>query len=81
MRLRVTNAKTKRGRYYAAGEIIEDPSSTEQSYGRLYKWEVVPDAPVNLRSLRKAELVEIAGSRGLDVVGFTMAEILEALEA
>ena len=81
MRLRVTNAKTKRGRYYAAGEIIEDPSSTEQSYGRLYKWEVVPDAPVNLRSLSKPELVEIADSRGLDVSGLRKAEVVEALEA
>lgn len=82
MAIRVTNAKTKHGRYYAAGEIIEHPTSREESYRRLYGWEIVDDpAPSSLAGMRKPELIQLAEDGGLDVSGLTKSEIIEALEA
>lgn len=81
MRIRVTKAITKYGRHYAAGEIIEAPSPMEDSLRRTYKWEILPDSNPVLGSLKKADLVEVAVERGLDVDGLTKAEILEVLEA
>ena len=41
MALRVTKPVTKYGHYYKTGTIIEAPTGTELSYGRLYEWETV----------------------------------------
>ena len=41
MALKVTRAVTKYGHYYKAGTIIQDPSSTELSLGRVWGWETV----------------------------------------
>lgn len=79
MRIRVTRPITHYGRYYAAGEVIDDPSSTDQSLCRIYSWEILADSEPAITSLRKADLVEIAESRGLDVEGLTKAEILGVL--
>jgi len=79
MAIRVTTPVTKYGRYYAAGEIIDTPTSVEQSMARLYQWETVSDSkPVS--GLRKPELVELAQDGGFDVSGLTKAEIIELLE-
>ena len=82
MRIRVTKAVTKYGRYYAAGDIIDDPSPLEAgSLRRLYGWEILADSEPDLGSLRKPVLVQLAEDRGLDVDGLTKAEIVEVLEA
>lgn len=81
MAIRVTKPVTKYGRVYRQGEIIDDPSSTERSLARLFAWETVPDSPPSLRSLRKADLVQLAEDRELDVEGLSKAEIVEVLEA
>jgi len=79
MTYRVTTPVTKYGRYYAAGEVIDTPTSVERSLARLFKWETVSDSkPVS--GLRKPELVQIAEDDGLDVSGLTKAEIIELLE-
>ena len=83
MAIRVTNPITKHGRYYAAGEIIEQPTQSEHSYRRLYGWELVDDSktePQPQKKLGKPQLVELARERGFDVVGLTKAEIVELLE-
>ena len=80
MALRVTKAVTQYGRYYAAGDIVENPSSTERSLGRLFKWETVSDPVASLQGMSKPELVQTAEGRGLDVTGLTKAEIRELLE-
>jgi len=79
MGLRVTKPVTKHGRYYPKGEVIDDPSSTEQSLGRMFGWEQVKDSAPSLGGLKKSELVQIAEDRGLDVSGLTKAELLETL--
>ena len=77
---RVTNAVTKHGRVYAAGEIIDNPTPREDSMGRLFKWETVSDPAPSLAGLRKPQLVQLAAERGLDVEGLTKNELIEALE-
>ena len=90
MAIRVTTPITKYGRYYAAGTIIDDPTSVEQSLARLNKWETVSD-PVDahneavaylyaLDGMRKPQLVELARDGGFDVAGLTKAEIVKLLE-
>ena len=79
MRLRVTNAVTKNGRYYAAGETLDTPTATEQSLGRLFKWEKLADSAPSLAGKRKPELVQIAEGRGLDVDGLTKPELVDLL--
>ena len=76
MGLRVTNAVTRQGHYYAVGEIIDNPTSMEVSEGRLRKWETVSESLVGKR---KPELVQIAEARGLDVDGLTKPELIELL--
>ena len=81
MTLRVTLPITKYGRYYAEGEIIDDPSSVELSLARMLGWEQgVSPEPAPLRGLRKPELVEVAERRGLDPSGLTKTELLALLE-
>ena len=41
MALKVTKPITKYGRYYTAGEVLDSPSSLEQSLGRLLGWKTV----------------------------------------
>jgi hypothetical protein len=79
MAVRVTKAVTKNGRVYAVGDVIDTPTSVEQSLARLFKWETVSDStPVS--GLRKPELVQLAEDGGLDVAGLTKAEIVQLLE-
>ena len=82
MAIRVTNPKTKHGRYYAMGEVIEQPTSREHSMRRIYGWELVDDSvpqrPVG--KLGKPQLVELAHTRGFDTVGLTKAEIVQLLD-
>ena len=80
MGLRVTTPITKHGRVYAAGETIDNPTSREQSMGRLLKWETVVDSAPDLSGLRKPQLIQLAIERGLDAEGLTKAELVEALE-
>ena len=80
MALRVTYPVTKFGRYYAAGEIIDNPTSVERSYGRLLKWETVSDPVPPISGLRKPQLVQLAADCGLDVAGLTKSEIVQLLE-
>ena len=76
MAIRVTNAKTCHGRYYAAGEIIDSPTSWELSAARLYGWETVVDLS---SKLNKSDLLRLAGDRGLEVEGLTKKELYELL--
>ena len=78
MAIRVTNAKTCHGRYYAAGEIIDSPTSRELSAARLYGWETVV-APKPLDKLNKPELLQLALDRGLEVDGLTKKELVDLL--
>jgi len=80
MGLRVTKPVTKYGRYYASGDIIDQPSSTEQSLGRMYGWEQVNDSAPSLGGMKKAELVQLAEDRGLDVSGLTKKDLLDVLD-
>ena len=81
MAIRVTTPITKYGRYYAAGEIIDNPTSLEESMRRLNQWEIIPDsAPQPPPRLGKPQLVELARERGFDTVGLTKAELVELLE-
>lgn len=80
MALRVTKPVTKHGRVYAAGEIIDNPTSVEQSLGRLFGWETVSDPSPQLAGLRKPQLVELARDGGFDVEGLTKSEIVDLLE-
>ena len=82
MAIRVTKPITKHGRVYAAGEIIDNPTSSEQSMRRLYQWEIIRDSAPQPppRKLGKPQLVQLARERGLDVVGLTKAEIVQLLE-
>ena len=80
MALRVTNPVTKFGRYYAAGELIDKPTSREQSLGRLCEWETVSDPVPPISGLRKPQLIQLAQTRGLDVEGLTKSEIVQLLE-
>ena len=76
MALRVTRAVTRYGRYYALGDIIDNPTGVEASDGRLFKWETVSESLVGKR---KPELVQIAEARGLDVDGLTKPDLIELL--
>jgi len=76
MALRVTKAVTRRGRYYAVGDIIDNPTGEQASLGRLFKWETVSES---LDKKRKPELVQIAEARGLDSSGLTKPELIELL--
>ena len=78
MAIRVTNAKTNQGRYYAAGEILDNPSSRELSMSRIYGWETVVDLKP-LDKLNKPELLQLALDRGLEVDGLTKKELVDLL--
>jgi len=80
MALRVTKPVTKYGRYYAAGTVIDEPTSVEASMGRLLQWETVVAPEPSLAALRKPELVQIAQERGLDVSGLNKSELVALLE-
>ena len=80
MALRVTRAITKNGHDYRVGDLLDSPTPTEVSLGRLFKWETVSDSVASLTGMSKPELVQTAESRGLDVTGLTKAEIRELLE-
>ena len=54
MALRVTKAVTLYGRYYAVGELIDNPTGFESSAGRIRQWETVSESLVGKR---KADLV------------------------
>lgn len=78
MAIRVTNAKTKHGVYYAAGDVIESTPYND-SLRRLFKWEIVSDPTPSLAGLRKPELIQLAEARGLDVSGLTKTELIDLL--
>ena len=80
MAIRVTRAITKHGHYYALGDIIDEPTSVEQSYARLNKWEIISDPAPSFSSMRKPQLIQLAYERGLDVEGLTKAELIDLLE-
>lgn len=87
MAYRVTKPVTKYGRKYLAGQVVDHPTSTEDSLARLFGWETIEtdntsaDAPVvSLRSMTKAELVQLAESRGLDGSGLRKAELIDLLD-
>ena len=80
MALRVTLPITKHGRVYAAGEIIDNPTSREQSLGRLLKWETVSEPAASIRALGKPALIQLAQERGLDVAGLRKSDLVELLE-
>ncbi len=76
MAIRVTNAKTSHGRYYAAGEILHDPTGRELSLARLCKWETV----VGLKpGLTKSDLLQLAEDRGLEADGLTKKQLIDLL--
>ena len=79
MAVRVTKAITKYGVYYAVGDIIDEPSSVEDSLRRLLKWELVSDSAPSLTGKRKADLIELAVERGFDVDGLTKNELVDLL--
>lgn len=81
MRIRVTKAVTKYGRYYAAGEIIDNPGPLQDSLRRTHGWEILPDSAPSLAGLTKPQLVEIAHERGLDVAGLNKSELRRLLES
>ncbi len=78
MAIRVTKPITKYGRYYAAGEIITDPSGEEWSMFRLYGWEKVDD-PEPLAGLLKPALLQLAQDRGLETGELTRKQLIELL--
>ncbi len=78
MAIRVTKPITKYGRYYAAGELITEPSGLEWSMCRLYGWEQVDD-PKPVSELLKPELVQLAKDGGLYEDGMSKPELIEAL--
>lgn len=80
MALRVTKPVTKHGRVYRHGDVIDNPTSGEQSLARLFQWETVRDSSPSLAGLRKPELIELAEARGFDVSGFTKTELVAILE-
>ena len=81
MAVRVTRAITVYGRYYAVGEVLESTPVVD-SLRRLYGWEVVPEPKRGLSSLSKAELLDLADDRGVEVpASATKAEIRELLES
>jgi hypothetical protein len=81
MAIRVTNAVTKYGRYYRQGELIENPTSVENSLRRLYKWDLVEDSVPGLSGLKKAELLQLCQEAGLEVSAtMTKTELKEMLE-
>jgi hypothetical protein len=80
MAIRVTKAVTKYGVYYAVGDVIDNPTSVEDSLRRIYGWEVLADSPPSIKAMRKSELVELAGDRGFDVDGLTASELRNLLE-
>ena len=80
MAYRVTTPITKYGRYYAAGDVIDEPTSVEQSLARIHKWETVSDPAPSISGLRKPQLVQLAEQGGLDVEGLTKSEIVDLLE-
>ena len=79
MAIRVTRPVTKYGHYYKTGTVIESPSGTELSYGRLYGWETVT-VPEPAKKRTKPELVQVARERGLNPAGLSKAELIELLE-
>jgi len=79
MAFRVTGPITKYGRYYAAGEIINEPlTSVERSLKNLLQWEKVED-PKPLGQLNKSQLLQLADDGGLETAGLTKKQLLEAL--
>ena len=80
MAIRVTRPITKYGRYYAAGEVIDEPTPVEASLSRLLQWEQVEDPKPSVGKLGKPALVELAVDGGFDVAGLTKAQIVELLE-
>jgi len=80
MALRVTKAVTKNGRVYAVGELVDNPTSVEQSLGRLFKWETASDPKPAVGRLGKPALIQLAQDGGLDVAGLSKAEIVQLLE-
>ena len=81
MAIRVTKAITKYGRVYAVGDIIDTPTSVEESLRRLYGWEVLVDSPPSFSSMRKPELIRLVEGRGLDGSGLTKPELVDLLES
>ncbi len=80
MAFRVTRPITKYGRYYAAGEILNEPlTSVERSLKNLLQWEKVEDPEPAIGGLRKPQLVELAEERGFDVEGLKKTELVELL--
>lgn len=78
MAIRVTKPITKYGRYYAAGELIADPSGEEWSMYRLYGWEQVSD-PKPVGELSKPDLVQLAKDCGLYEDGLKKTELIDLL--
>lgn len=76
MAIRVTNAKTSHGRYYAAGEILDSPTSWELSLARLCKWETVTGPKPGLT---KSDLLQLAQDRGLEADGLTKKQLIDLL--
>ena len=76
MAIRVTNAKTSQGRYYAAGEILDNPTSRELSLARLNKWDTVTGPKPGLS---KSDLLQLAGDRGLEADGLTKKQLIDLL--
>ena len=78
MAIRVTTPITKYNRYYAAGDIITNPSGEEWSMSRLYGWEQVDD-PKPVGELSKPDLVQLAKDRGLYEDGLKKTELIDLL--
>ena len=81
MAYRVTKAVTKYGTKYKVGDVIETPTSVEESLRRLFGWEILDDSVPSFASMRKTDLVDTAESRGIDVDGLTKNQILDLLES
>jgi len=78
MAIRVTKPITKYGRYYAAGEVLPEPSGLEWSMCRLYGWEKVED-PKPLGQMTKTQLLQLADDGGLETAGLTKKQLIEKL--
>lgn len=70
MKLLVTKPITSNSHYYALSDTVETTVAQAGSFRRLYGWTIVEDDPADETSvaqLKKAELLDLAHTRGVEV--------------
>ena len=81
MQYRVTKAIKSNGHYYQVGDVVEN----DGSLARLFGWTKVDapvSEPVSLAGKTKAELLDLAAQRGVEVPAkSSKAQIRELLES